>query len=120
MSFRALPLDFGHLRKAGSMLGSAGVVVLDDTVDLAEAARWQAIFFEDESCGQCAPCRLGTQLLRKGLGRYLQSGDPAHLDTMDAVAWEMEEGSICGLGMIAALPLQSARKHFPEDFERRG
>jgi len=119
MRYRDLPLDFGHLKQVGSMLGSAGVVVLDDTVDMAQAARWQAIFFEDESCGQCAPCRLGTQLIRKSLGRYLGDGDPAHLDTMDAVAWEMEEGSICGLGMIAALPLQSARKHFPEDFGGR-
>lgn len=119
MSQRDLPLDFGHLKKVGSMLGSAGIVVLDETVDLAEAARWQAIFFEDESCGQCAPCRLGTQLLRKGLGRYLSSGDPTHLEPMDAIAWEMEEGSICGLGMIAALPLKSAREHFPEDFGER-
>lgn len=119
MSYRDLPLDFSSLKKAGSMLGSAGVVVLNESVDLAEAARWQAVFFEDESCGQCAPCRLGTQLLRKSIGRYLDSGDPGHLETMDDVAWEMEEGSICGLGMIAALPYQSAKKHFPGDFERR-
>ena len=119
MSFKDLPLDFGNLQNVGSMLGSAGVVVLNDTVDMAEAARWQAVFYEDESCGQCAPCRLGTQLIRKSLGRYLQAGDPGVLDTMDDVAWEMEEGSICGLGMIAALPYQSARKYFPGDFTKR-
>ncbi|TNE87993.1 MAG: NADH-quinone oxidoreductase subunit F [Deltaproteobacteria bacterium] len=119
MSFADTPLDFGTLGKLGSMLGSAGVVVLDDSVDMAEAARWQAVFYEDESCGQCAPCRLGTQLVRKALDTYLVSGDPADLGHIDDVAWEMEEGSICGLGMIAALPLQTARKHFPEDFGPR-
>lgn len=120
MDHRRTPLDFRGLPKVGSMLGSAGVVVLNDTVDLAQAALWQAVFFEDESCGQCAPCRLGTQVVRKSLGRYLASGDPAHFTHLDDVAWEMEEGSICGLGMVAALPLQTARKHFPEDFASRG
>ena len=98
---------------------SAGVVVLNDTVDLAEAAMWQSVFFEDESCGQCAPCRLGTQFVRQAVGRYRDSGDPTHLDHLDDVAWEMEEGSICGLGMVAALPVQTARQHFPDHFAER-
>ena len=119
MSLADTPLDFGSLGKLGSMLGSAGVVVLNDTVDMAAAARWQAVFYEDESCGQCAPCRLGTQMVRKSLDTYLVSGDPTDLDHVEDVAWEMEEGSICGLGMIAALPTQSARKYFPEDFGER-
>jgi NADH:ubiquinone oxidoreductase subunit F (NADH-binding) len=120
MTLRDTPLDFRGLPKHGSMLGSAGVVVLNDTVDLAQAALWQSIFFEDESCGQCAPCRLGTQVVRQAVGRYLDSGDPDHLDLVPDIAWEMEEGSICGLGMVAALPVQTARKHFPEDFGPRG
>jgi NADH:ubiquinone oxidoreductase subunit F (NADH-binding) len=119
MSFRDTPLDFGHLAKTGSMLGSAGVVVLNDTVDLAQASLWQAIFFEDESCGQCAPCRIGTQIVRQAIGRYLSSGDPSHLSHFEDVAWEMEEGSICGLGMVAAWPLRSAMKHFPAAFAQR-
>src|SRR5690606_16029710 len=56
MSQRSLPLDYRSLAGVGSMLGSAGLVVLNDTVDIAEAARWQLEFFEEESCGQCAPC----------------------------------------------------------------
>jgi NADH:ubiquinone oxidoreductase subunit F (NADH-binding) len=113
-------MDFRALAEAGSMLGSAGVVVLNDSVDMAEAALAQAVFFEDESCGQCAPCRIGTQIVRQGIARYLRDGQPRHLDLLDDVAWEMEEGSICGLGMVAALPLKSARAHFPEDFAPRG
>ncbi len=119
MSERATPLDFKGLAAKGSMLGSAGIVVLNDTVDMAEAARWSAVFFEDESCGQCAPCRIGCRVLRQGLDRYLSSGREDALDIVDDVAFELEEGSICGLGMVAHLPVVSARRHFPEDFGPR-
>ncbi len=110
-------MDFAALPKVGSMLGSAGVVVLNDTVDMVEAALNQAVFFEDESCGQCAPCRIGTQILRQMLERYLASGrDASTLEIVDDVSWGMCEASICGLGQAAALPLTSAMKHFPREF----
>ncbi|MEM7249204.1 MAG: NADH-ubiquinone oxidoreductase-F iron-sulfur binding region domain-containing protein [Acidobacteriota bacterium] len=114
-----LALDFKSLAGVGSMLGSAGVVVLNDTVDLADAAAWQAQFFEDESCGQCAPCRIGTRYLRQALDRYRDSGEASDLVHVKDVAWEMEEGSICGLGIAAPLPLTSAIQHFPEHFAAR-
>ena len=101
------------------MLGSAGVVVLNDTVDMAEAALWQTTFFADESCGKCAPCRIGCQVQRRSVLRYLESGDPGALEHVEDVAWEMEEGSICGLGTTASLPLTSALKHFPAAFQAR-
>ncbi len=119
MEHRDVPLDYGSMARIGSMLGSAGVVVLNDTVDIAEVALWQAEFFEEESCGQCAPCRIGTQYVRQSLERYLEHGDPELLDQIEEVSWEMDEGSICGLGMVAGEPLQSARRHFPESFGRR-
>jgi NADH:ubiquinone oxidoreductase subunit F (NADH-binding) len=119
MSERARPLDFGNLAQVGSMLGSAGVVVLNDTVDMAEAALWQLSFFEAESCGQCAPCRIGTRYLREALRRYLATGDPSALDDVDDVAWELEEASLCGLGMVAGGPLVSARRHFADSFAWR-
>lgn len=117
-----VPMDFKSLAAEGSMLGSAGVVVLNETVDMVEAALSQAVFFEDESCGQCSPCRIGTQIVRQTLERYLTSGrDAALLDTLDEVAWGMTEASICGLGQAAPLPLTTAMRHFPEEFgkERR-
>jgi NADH:ubiquinone oxidoreductase subunit F (NADH-binding) len=119
VSMRELPMDFASLAKVGSMLGSAGVVVLDDTVDLARAAQWQTQFFEDESCGQCAPCRIGSRWLHRAVTRYLETGDPAALEHAAEVGWEMEEGSICGLGMVAAKPFESARQYFPQAFEPR-
>ena len=113
-----LPLDFKALAAAGSMLGSAGIVVLNTTADMVEAALSQAVFFEDESCGQCSPCRIGTRVLRRALERYRESGDPAVLAEVDEVAWGMGEASICGLGQAAPLPLTSALQHFPAEFGR--
>ncbi|VAW06144.1 NADH-ubiquinone oxidoreductase chain F, partial [hydrothermal vent metagenome] len=111
-------LDFASLQKVGSMLGSAGIVVLNDTVDMVEAALVQAVFFEDESCGQCAPCRIGTQLIRQTLDQF-RRGDADALEHVEEIAWGMQEGSICGLGQAAALPLLSAMKYFPDEFQSR-
>ncbi len=112
-------LGFKSLQECGSMLGSAGVVVLNETVDMVEAALTQMIFFEGESCGQCSPCRIGTQILRQVLERYLASGrDPSVLSYVDEVSWGMGEASICGLGQAASWPLTSAMRHFPEEFGR--
>ncbi len=108
-------LGFKALAEAGSMLGSAGVVVLNDTVDMVEAALSQAVFFEDESCGQCSPCRIGTQIVRQTLERYLETRDRAVLGDLEEVAWGMGEASICGLGQAAAMPLTSAIKCWPDD-----
>ena len=119
ISQKDIPLDFKSLSDAGSMLGSAGVVVINDTIDMAQAAKWQLEFFERESCGQCAPCRIGTRYIHRQTDKYIQLGDPASLAMAEDVGWEMEEGSICGLGMVAAKPLESARKHFPDAFKVR-
>ena len=110
-----IAMDFSSLREAGSMLGSAGVVVLNETVDMVGAALTQAVFFEDESCGQCSPCRIGTQILRQALERH-QRGDKDALSYVQDVAWGMGEASICGLGQASSLPLTSAMKYFPSEF----
>jgi NADH:ubiquinone oxidoreductase subunit F (NADH-binding) len=116
ISFQETPMDFKSLADAGSMLGSAGVVVLNDTVDIARVTLRQLEFFEAESCGQCAPCRLGSRVLSQAVARYIETNSSAELAHVAEVAWEMEEGSICGLGIAAPLPLTSALKHFPEAF----
>ena len=110
-----LTMDFESLRQAGSMLGSAGIVVLNDTVDMVEAALTQMVFFEDESCGQCSPCRIGTQILRQAVEHH-RAGDQGALSYVQDVAWGMREASICGLGQAASIPLDSAMKYFPEEF----
>jgi NADH:ubiquinone oxidoreductase subunit F (NADH-binding) len=110
-----IAMDFRSLGEAGSMLGSAGVVVLNDTVDMVEAALTQTVFFEDESCGQCAPCRIGTQIVRQALERY-RAGSTRALSYIREVAWGMTEASICGLGQAAPIPLTSAMQHWPGEF----
>jgi NADH:ubiquinone oxidoreductase subunit F (NADH-binding) len=118
-SKRDLPLDFKTLGKAGSMLGSAGVVVLNDTVDMRWAVVQQLRFFEDESCGQCAPCRIGTRYLHESVRRDMTGQSTAEpLRHVAEAAWQMNEGSICGLGQAAPLPLTSALAHWPEEFGR--
>ena len=110
-------MDFKALQEVGSMLGSAGVVVLNDTTDMVEAALIQAVFFEDESCGQCAPCRIGTQILRQTLDRYRQDkGLRNAFANIEELTWGMGEASICGLGQAAWYPLSSAMKYFPDEF----
>jgi len=119
-SERTRPLDFKALTEVGSMLGSAGVVVLNTESDLVEATRAQLQFFSAESCGQCAPCRIGTRFQERALDRLLSGRGAARENTreqIEEIAWEMNEGSICGLGMVAALPLTSALRWFPEEFE---
>jgi len=118
-SAATVPLDFKSLQEAGSMLGSAGIVVLNDTADMVEAALAQAIFFEEESCGQCSPCRIGTQMLRQALERYLEmraNGGGGLPPELEEIAWGMKEASICGLGQAASLPLTTAMEYFPEEF----
>lgn len=114
---RDLPLDYGNLAKAGSMLGSAGLVVLNQDANLRDAALEQLRFFSAESCGQCAPCRIGTRFLEEAVERRKRQGvGPEALDQVAEIAWQMNEGSICGLGQAAPLPLTSALQYFPEDF----
>ena len=122
-SKRVVPLSFKGLAAEGSMLGSAGVVVLNETRDLKAAVREQLAFFERESCGQCAPCRIGTRFVREALDRYqgakasgANGASRVHLAQVADVAWEMNEGSICGLGQAAPLALTSAMEHFPDEF----
>ncbi len=112
-------LDFGPLQAAGSMLGSAGVVVLNEHTDMLRATLTQLRFFRDESCGQCAPCRVGTQVLVTMLERLARGegsvGDP---DTFERVAWELEAGSICGLGQAAPFPVRHLLRWWPDEVRR--
>jgi len=106
-----VPLDFGTLEQYGCLIGSAAVVVLSDKDDVRAAALNLMRFFEDESCGQCTPCRVGTQKARMLMER-------PRWDTglLDELAGVMRDASICGLGQAAANPLVSVMRYFPELF----
>jgi formate dehydrogenase len=105
-----IPLDFGQLEKHGCFVGSHAVVILSDKDDMKAVALNLMRFFEDESCGQCTPCRNGTEkaVALMSAGNW----DPGLLDDLAQV---MGDASICGLGQAAPNPLRSVFKYFPED-----
>ena len=103
-----LPLEFGQLEAHGCFVGSHAVVVLSDQDDIRAVARNLMRFFEDESCGQCTPCRVGTEKAVKLLERPVW--DEALLQELGRA---MAEASICGLGQAAANPIKSVLAHLP-------
>ncbi len=105
-----IPLDFGMLEPHGAFIGSAAVVVLSDQDDMREVALNVMRFFEDESCGQCTPCRVGTEKAARLMARKIW--DTSLLSELSAA---MRDASICGLGQAAPNPLLSVMKHFPEE-----
>ena len=104
------PLEFGVLEKFGSFVGSHAVVVLSDRDEMKACALNLMQFFEDESCGQCTPCRVGTEKAVKLMQR--ETWDRPLLEELSAA---MTDASICGLGQAAANPLLSIFRHFPDD-----
>jgi len=106
-----IPLDFGTLEKYGCFIGSAAVIILSDQDDVKDAALNLMRFFEDESCGQCTPCRVGTQKA----ALLMQSG-AWNRELLDELSQAMRDASICGLGQAASNPLTSVIKYFPEEF----
>ena len=105
-----LPLDFGQLEKYGCLVGSHAVVILSDTDSVKDAALNLLRFFEDESCGQCSPCRVGTEKAVKLMQR--PNWDTALLEELSAA---MRDASICGLGQAASNPLTAVMKFFPDE-----
>jgi formate dehydrogenase len=109
-SMADLPLDFGTLEPHGALIGSAAVVVLSDQDDMREVALNLLRFFADESCGQCTPCRVGTEKAVRLMDT--PKWDAALLNDLAKV---MGDSSICGLGQAAMNPVKMVLKHFPED-----
>ncbi|TVQ43470.1 MAG: NADH oxidoreductase (quinone) subunit F [Gammaproteobacteria bacterium] len=113
-----LTMDFDTIRNAGSGLGTAAVVVMDETTCMVSVLRRISRFYYSESCGQCTPCREGTGWLYRVLTRILQGqGRPADLDMLVDVANKIEGHTICALGDAAAWPVQSFLRHFRHEFE---
>src|SRR5690606_12094897 len=105
-----VPLDFDMLQPHGSFIGSHAVVVLSDQDSIRDAALNMLRFFEDESCGQCTPCRVGCEKAVKLMDR--DRWDEALLREL---CQAMTDASICGLGQAAPNPIMLAMKHFPEE-----
>jgi formate dehydrogenase len=112
-SMADLPLDFGTLEPYGCFVGSHAVVILSDRDDMKAVALNLLKFFEDESCGQCTPCRAGTEKAVK-----LMAAGPWNEALLGELATAMRDASICGLGQAAPNPLLSVLKYFPDELRK--
>lgn len=113
------PLDYEAFAKVGGMIGHGGVVVFDDTVDMAEQARFAMEFCAIESCGKCTPCRIGSVRGVEVIDRIVANEDRENnLNLLNELCDTMIDGSLCAMGGMTPFPVQSAVKYFPEDFKR--
>ncbi len=110
-------LDYDSIAKAGSMLGSGAVIVMNDTRCMVKSLQRLSYFYYEESCGQCTPCREGTGWLWRMVDRIENGqGRPEDLDLLDSVAGNIMGRTICALGDAAAMPVRSFVKHFRDEF----
>ena len=116
------PLEYEALSGRSALLGHGGVVVFDDTVDMARMARFALEFCAIESCGKCTPCRVGSTRGVELVDRILanRGAGNGELALLDELCDTMANGSLCGLGGLTPFPVRSALKYFPEDFHFSG
>jgi NADH:ubiquinone oxidoreductase subunit F (NADH-binding) len=112
------PIDYEALAEAGAMMGSGGLVVLDDSDCIVEMCRYFLSFTQDESCGKCSPCRIGTKRMVEILTRITEGkGKASDLDLLDQLSPVIKNQSLCGLGKTAPNPVMTALMYFREEFK---
>ncbi|WP_289084811.1 NADH-quinone oxidoreductase subunit NuoF, partial [uncultured Sulfitobacter sp.] len=113
-------MDFDSLKAAGTMAGSGGVIVMDETTSIVQALDSASRFFADESCGQCSPCREGTGWMMRVMDRLVRGdAEPEEIDMLLDVTKQVEGHTICALGDAAAWPIQGLIRHFRDEIEDR-
>ncbi|MBO6561010.1 MAG: formate dehydrogenase [Nisaea sp.] len=114
-----LPMDYEALAENNAMLGHGGITVFDETVDMAEMARFAFQFCAEESCGKCTPCRIGAVRGRETVEKILRGENVArNIALVGDLCELMTDGSLCAMGGLTPVPVLSAIRLFPEDFER--
>ncbi len=112
-------MDYETLAAAGAMVGHGGIVVFDDSVDMAQQARFAMEFCAIESCGKCTPCRIGSTRGAETIDKIVAGENvSANLTLLEDLCQTMTDGSLCAMGGLTPMPVMSALKHFPEDFTR--
>jgi len=112
------PVDFESLSAAGSMMGSGGLVVMDDETCMVDIARFFMDFIQDESCGKCNPCRIGTKRMLEILNRICEGkGEPADLQRLEELCPQISSTALCGLGQGAPNPVVSTLRYFRHEYE---
>ena len=112
-----LPIDYDSLREVGAIMGSGGMIVMDETTCIVDIARYFISFCAAESCGACAPCRLGNVRLEEILDRICAGeGTEADLDRLEQLADVVRRTTLCGLGQTAPNPVLSTLEHFRDEY----
>ncbi|MCX5898997.1 MAG: SLBB domain-containing protein [Proteobacteria bacterium] len=113
-----IKLDYDQLTKAGSLLGSGGLLVMDEGTDMLDMAKFLTDFFAEETCGKCSTCREGVKRLQEIIDSIMQGyGTKEHLNLVKRMAAAMSDTAACALGKTAAVPFLSVLKHFPKEVE---
>ncbi len=113
-----LPIDYDSLTKAGAIMGSGGLVVMDDRTCMVDLAHYFLSFTQKESCGKCTPCREGTKRMLEILSRITEGeGKPEDLDILDSLAFSIKDSALCGLGQTCPNPVLSTIRYFRHEYE---
>jgi NADH:ubiquinone oxidoreductase subunit F (NADH-binding)/(2Fe-2S) ferredoxin len=113
-------MDYEALVSLGSIMGSGGLIIMDEHSDMVDVARYFMEFCMDESCGKCVPCRVGTKMMHDMLEKiYAGKATRLDLDRLEELAVYVQEASLCGLGSSAPNPFMSTLRHFREDYESK-
>ena len=112
------PIDYDNLIAIGSMMGSGGLIVMDETTCMVDIAKFFLEFTVDESCGKCTPCRVGTKRLLEILNKITSgNGTLEDIDKMEELCYYIKENSLCGLGQTAPNPVLSTLKYYRDEYE---
>ena len=112
-----LPVDYERLTEAGAIMGSGGMIVMDEDSCMVDIARYFLDFTHHESCGKCTPCRMGSQHLLRLLTEITDgNGTPAHLEALKRIGETVRDGSLCGLGQTAPNPVLTAVRYFADEY----
>lgn len=113
-----VPLEYDGLIKLGSMMGSGGLIIMDEDTCMVDIARYFLDFTQDESCGKCTPCRIGTKRMLEILQRITKGeGEESDLDALRTLAEHIRTSSLCNLGQSAPNPVLSTLRYFPEEYD---
>jgi len=114
-----VPVDFESLQEVGAIMGSGGLIVMDEDTCMVDMARFFLDFIQDESCGKCPPCRVGTKRMLEIVTRICEGeGEPGDIDRLISLGHTIQQTALCGLGQTAPNPVLSMIRHFREEWEQ--
>src|SRR4030042_1391179 len=116
--FLDIPVDYEKVKEVGAIMGSGGMIVLDEDTCMVDLSKYFMSFIQEESCGQCVPCRIGTKRMLEILERITKGeGEKGDIEKLEKLSAVIKETSLCGLGKPAPNPVMSTIKYFREEFE---